>query len=500
MVAIRAGSDQARSPLRRAAVEIAEAGLASLDPGEAVNRLLALDGSQLHAGGVEINLDAFNRVLVLGAGKATLRIAEEVERLLGERVAGGLVVVRRGSGRPLRRVEVLEADHPVPSASSAEAARRLLKLADEAGERDLIVALVTGGSSALVCAPPPGVSFHEKVELHRLLLSSGAAIGAINTVRKHVSDVKGGRLAERAQPATILNLTVSDVVGDVLDLLADLTVQDTSAVEQAVEVLNRFELTERVAPSILRHLSTAAASSPDLSRCAIETVMLATGDQACAAMAKRSRELGFEPLILGSALQGESRDAGTIVAGLARECARSGVPAEPPCALVACGGETTVSLGGHPGLAGLGGPNQELALAAAAILRPEDCVALIALDTDGSDGGTDAAGALVDGTSYIRAGELGVDLDNALRDHRAHGALAAIGDLVHTGSTLTNANDLVVAVVGRAQRRASAAPSPIAEVLLRRRSSPQIATRRRVRTSTSSRLRRRIFEIRSRRW
>jgi glycerate-2-kinase len=434
--------------VREVALSVVEAGLAAIDPAAAVARHASLEGDDLVVDGRRYDLRRVRRLLVLGAGKASLAVAGALVGLLGDRISDGCVVVPAGQARALRRIRVLEGSHPIPDPRSLKAARALVELADAARPDDLVLTCVTGGSSALVSLPPEGVDLEEKRALHRLLLESGATIGEINAVRKHVSDVKGGRLAARMARAPIVNLTVSDVAGDPPDLITDLTVQDTSTTEDAVQVLHAYRLWDAVAGSIRRHLSDeGAARSPDLSGRDIHTVMMATGDTACRAMADRARALGYAPVPLTSFLEGESREVGRVLAAVTAECARKRRPFAPPCVLLGCGGETTVTL--TRGELGLGGPNQEVALGFALGLQPADRVAGVFVDTDGIDGGTAAAGAIADGSTRSRARELGLNLGQELRLHRSGSVLNRLEDLVMTGPTGTNLNDMfAIAVAG----------------------------------------------------
>ena len=416
--------------LRTVALDVIESGLEAIDPLSAVARTVKLDGTTLKVAGRRYELDAVRHVIVLGAGKASLRVAEGVEAVLGDRISKGVVVVRRGQERPLQRIKVLASDHPLPSEASVEAARQLLTLADEAGADDLIISAVTGGSSALACYPPEGVTLVEVRDLHRRLLGCGATIEEINTVRKHVSQIKGGRLARRAAPARIINLTVSDVAGDSPEYITDLTVQNSTSVEDARDVLNRHRLWDEIAPSIREHLRhPERAQLPDVSDVDIHTVMMVTGETACVAMSQRARKAGYEPVVLSTTLEGESREVGRLLAGLARECMRKARPFRPPCVLIGCGGETTVTLRLESDVFGTGGPNQEAALASAIRFERDDLVAAVYIDTDGSDGGTAFAGALVDGLSSSRAKKSRIDLRDALLAHRSSTVLKQLDDL-----------------------------------------------------------------------
>jgi len=431
---------------RGIALELVQVGLAVLDPFSAVKGEVHLSRDQLHVGRRVYDLSEIEHIYVVGAGKASLRIAEALEELLGDRITDGVVVVRRGQRGCLSRIRTWEADHPIPSERSQRGAQLLFEVANRAGAGDLVFVCVTGGSSALACYPPAGVSLTEKQEVHRLLLQSGANILEINAVRKHVSEIKGGRLARRIAPAKIVNLTISDVAGDPLDYITDLTVPDTSTVADAIQVLHRYHLWDRMPESVRQHLLQGEkAESPDLSEVDIYTLMLATGDTACEAMARRAAELGLRSLVLSTFLEGESREAGIVLATIAKEVVRKGRPITPPCVLLGCGGETTVTLEGN---FGTGGPNQELVLGAALKLEPDEPVAIAAVDTDGADGGTEFAGGLVDGLTRRRLEEKGIDLRTVLTDHLASYALRELGDLIITGQTHTNVNDMfVVAVV-----------------------------------------------------
>jgi glycerate 2-kinase len=453
--AIRNGSALAShgiAPLRAAVIRIAAAGLAACDVARATEQTVSATDRGIAIGEREYPVSPEARVVVLGSGKATLSIAAALERTLGDRLDGGVVVVRAGEEAPeLRRIEVLVADHPLPSERSVAAARRLLGAADAVGGDDLVLAAFTGGSSALASLPPDGVTHADKRRLHELLLSSGAPIMHVNAVRKHVSAVKGGRLAARIAPAQIVNLTASDVAGDVLDAITDPTVVDTSTVDDAIAVLRDRDIWDETPESVRRHLKTPAAESPRLDGVRIDTKLLANGARACDAMALEAKAAGLHAHIISTTLEGEARELGRVIANLAKESWTRGAPFAPPCLLVGCGGEATVSLG-EDGSFGSGGPNQEIALAGALELGDGAAVAAVFIDTDGSDGGTDAAGGIVDGASIARAADAGVDLRAGLAAHRSRDALERLEDLVFTGPTGTNVNDMFVLAIGSGEQ------------------------------------------------
>jgi glycerate 2-kinase len=444
--------DHGLTELRRAALDVAATGLRVADPGLAVDRAVSLDGALLRAGGRTFNLDEARSVVLLGAGKASLGIAAALERLLGDRIDGGLIVSRRPARHRLGRVDVAEADHPVPSAASLDAARRLSALAESLGPGDLLITAFTGGSSALACLPPGGVAFEAKQRLHALLLQSGASITEINTVRKHVSAIKGGRLAERAAGATVLNLTVSDVVGDPVDLLCDPSVQDTSSTSAAIAVLRRHGLWSELPAEIRDHLRGERSQSPSLAGRDITTVVLITGAEVVGQMADRARALGWRPAVLGSEIEGEAASLGGFLGSLAAGSSARGQPFPAGTMLLAAGGEATVTVR-RPATApvGHGGPNQEMALAfARAAARAPAEVAGVFLDSDGSDGGTDAAGGCVDSTTAASAERALLSLDDAIAGHDATSSLSRLGDLIRTGPTGTNVSDLWVIAIGAA--------------------------------------------------
>jgi glycerate 2-kinase len=451
-------ADHGQRELRRRALDVAQAGLTACDAGAATLAAVELTDGGIAIGGEEFALGERSRVVVVGAGKATFAVAAALEAKLGARIDAGLIAVRHDQQTTPVAIEVAVTDHPLPTERSAAVAARLLAMVEPLGAEDLVLACFTGGSSALASLPPVGVSVADKRALHELLLASGMPIAAINTVRKHVSGFKGGRLAAAAAPARVVNLTVSDVAGDVLDLLTDPSVQDTSTAADALAVLTDYGLWDRVPASVRAHLETPAAESPRLDPTLIHTELLVTGRGACEAMMLEAAAAGSAAVTLSTSLEGEARELGRLIANLARGSALEGAPFTAPVVLVGCGGEAGVTLA--PGASfGTGGPNQDAAIAAALELEGVP-VAAVMIDTDGSDGGTAVAGAVADGTTVARARELGLDLRQALLSHRSSEPLAALGDLVETGATGTNVNDLFVVAVGRGPIGRQAIPIP----------------------------------------
>ncbi|HEX5795523.1 MAG TPA: glycerate kinase [Geminicoccaceae bacterium] len=377
------------------------------------------------------------RTIVLGAGKAAAAMAQVVERHMPGALEG-LVVTRYGHAVPCARVEVVEAAHPVPDAAGERAARRILELAAGAGPDDLVLCLISGGASALLALPAPGLSLDDKQAVNRALLASGADIGQMNAVRKHLSAIKGGRLAAAAHPARVVSLLISDVPGDEPAVIGSgPTVPDPSTFEDALAILERY----RIEPpaNVLAHLRAAADETPKpgdprLARAA--TVVVARPQASLEAAARLARARGLNPLILSDAIEGEAREVAKVMAGIALQARRHGQPAAPPCVLLS-GGETTVTVRGR----GRGGRNAEFLLALAVQLRGAPGISALAADTDGIDGSEDNAGALLAPDTLARAEAKGLDARAMLADNDGYGFFSALGDLVVTGPTLTNVND-----------------------------------------------------------
>lgn len=374
------------------------------------------------------------RLVVLGAGKASARMAEAVEARYGP--CEGLVITRYGHARPCEGVEIVEAAHPVPDAAGEDATRRMLDLAAGLGRDDLVIALISGGGSALLCAPAAGVTLDDKIALNRALLASGAPIGEMNVVRKHLSRVKGGQLAGACHPARLLGLLISDVPGDAPDQIASgPTVGETSTPEDALAILERRDIA--VAPHLQRALrgsSVVAPGDPRLSRA--ETRIIAAPSRSLDAAAAMARAAGVEVRLLGDALEGEARDLGADHARramrLAGEVAGSGRPV-----LLLSGGECTVTRRGD----GIGGPNAEFVLAATIELGGYAGIHVLSCDTDGVDGAAEVAGAYAGPDTLARAPGGREAAGQALHDNDAHTFFGALRDQVVTGPTLTNVND-----------------------------------------------------------
>ncbi|GAB0113428.1 glycerate kinase type-2 family protein [Acidisoma sp. C75] len=408
--------------------------------------LRAMFAAALEAADPEVALPRFlpapprGRTLVLGAGKAAAAMARAVERAWpAEAPLSGLVITRYGHGvGPLPRIAVVEASHPVPDAAGEAAAARILNLAGGLGPDDLALFLISGGGSALLSLPAPGLTLADKQAVNRALLRSGAAIDEMNCVRKHLSAIKGGRLAAAAAPARLVTLAISDVPGDDLAVIASgPTVPDPSTLAQARGVVTRYRLD--LPPAVAAHLADPSAETPkpgDAAFARAEAHLIASPRASLEAAAAVARAAGVTPLILGDAIEGEAAEVARVMAAIAKHCAGHGEPAPPPCALIS-GGETTVTVRGQ----GRGGRNAEFLLALAVALGGHPAIHAIACDTDGIDGTEENAGALLGPESLARATALGLDPRAMLADNDGYSVFAALGDLVVTGPTLTNVND-----------------------------------------------------------
>jgi glycerate 2-kinase len=434
--------------LRAMLLDIAEQCLDVADPGAATRRLVRLEGDTLWIGERRYALQG-RRVFVIGAGKASYPIAKALDSIIGRRIHAGDVTCKYGQEGEIKSFGLHLARHPIPDWKSIEAATRTLSLIDQVRADDIVIACFTGGSSALFALPVPGVTLEDKATATSILLTCGANIVEINAVRKHLSLVKGGRLAARLPAgATLINLTVSDVIGDALDYITDPTVPDTSSFADARATLDKYALWGRLPDSICRHIR---AAHPDgetiredgLAKLRRQDVLLASGDDVCARAIEAARERGVAPLLLSTSFEGESRELGRNLAAVVTQILKDGNPSRVPCLLIG-GGETTVTF---DDARGLGGPNQELASSMAIALAGREGVAGLALDTDGTDGPTDIAGALVDGSTFGRAASLGIDLRKCLVEHNVSPALVDLGDAVVTGATGTNVNDLLLVLV-----------------------------------------------------
>jgi len=438
---------------------IFQAGLTRVDPYRMMVDHIRLEGDRLVVAfdgeRHEAPLADVRRILVLGAGKASARMAKALEDILGDRIDQGLVSTKYGHGEPLARIEVVESGHPTPDANGQGAARRIVELARAADERTLILNLVSGGGSALLPLPLEGrLTLEDKQATTRVLLASGADIREINCIRKHISGVKGGQLLRLMAPARSLNFILSDVVGDRLDSIASgLTSPDSTTFSDALAIVDKYQLDGKAPAAVVEVLRDGAAGRlPETLKAGDPVVGLATniliGTNQAAVLAARAQAnaLGYATVALTASLTGEAREVAKALFGIARDIKASGMLLRPPACVIA-GGETTVTLKGS----GKGGRNQELALAFLAELAREDDhgagIHLLSASTDGSDGPTDAAGAFASATVLAEAEAAGLSLAAHLGDNNSYAYFDAIGRLLKTGPTMTNVCDLQIAII-----------------------------------------------------
>lgn len=426
--------------LRRHALRIFRAAVDAADPREAILRSMR-----------RCNLRQFENVYVIGAGKAGATMAAALERVPGLRITEGLVNVKYGHTARLRRVEFCECGHPVPDKNGMRGATCIAEIARGAGSNDLVICLISGGASALLPLPAEGISLTDKQATTKALLACGADIHELNTVRKHLSAIKGGQLARLASPATVITLVLSDVVGDDLDVIGSgPTVPDRSTFAEAHGILRRYRLMRRVPKTVRERLERGTADGiqetpkpgdPIFARA--RNIIVGNNRVAIDAAARMARTLGYRTMVLSTLIEGEAREVARVHAAIAREIRSSGQPVKPPACIIS-GGETTVTLRGR----GLGGRNQEFVLAAASDIAGVRNVVLLSAGTDGTDGPTDAAGAIADAQTIARATEKGLSAADSLARNDSNRFFEPLGDLIRTGPTGTNVMDVQVVLVG----------------------------------------------------
>ena len=441
--------------IKKDALAIFKAGLEAVDPTAAVNKAVVrskdtvkiMDGKKVIK---TLNLKNIKDIYVVGAGKATAPMAKAVEKILGAKISGGIISVKKGHGLKLKKVKVLEAAHPVPDQAGENAAKAITKLLEDADKNDLVFSLISGGGSALLPLPAKGIKLSEKQTVTKMLLNSGATIHEINAVRKHLSQVKGGQLVRFAAPATVINLMLSDVVGDDMDTIASGPfVPDSSTFEEVTVILAKYKLMKKVPPAVRSLLKkgligqipeTPKSGEPEFEN--VTNLIVASNFISLEAAEAKAKSLGYKTLILSSCIEGETRDAAKVHAAVAKETLATGNPVKPPACIIS-GGETTVTIRGK----GRGGRNQEFALAAAIEIDRLPGVVIFSAGTDGTDGPTDAAGAVADGTTCQRAFDLNLSAQKHLQTNDAYPFFKELGDLIMTGPTRTNVMDLRLVLV-----------------------------------------------------
>jgi hydroxypyruvate reductase len=438
------------NPQRQAYLPILEAALTAVEPRTCTGQALHRDGHWLQIGDQKYDLSQVQNLYVVGCGKASAPMAQAVEDVLGDHIADGVVVVKYGHTTSTRTARLVEAGHPVPDGQSVAGAQAVVDLVDQAGEEDLVLVLISGGGSALLTLPASGLTLEDLQGLTNLLLRCGATINEINTLRRHCSAVKGGQLARRIAPARTVGLILSDVVGNPLDTIASgPLVPDPSTFADAWAVVEKYSLTGDLPTGVRAHLQAglhgALPDTPKPGDPIFDQVqVIIVGDNVLAAErgALAAAEAGYHTQVLSTFVEGEAREVARVVAALGKEVVHHDRPQPPPTCLI-LGGETTVTLRGD----GTGGRNQELALAAALALEGWPQITVVALGTDGNDGPTDAAGGIVDGGTVARARSAGLNPLAHLQNNDAYPLLRATNDLLVTGPTNTNVNDLIFVFV-----------------------------------------------------
>ena len=441
--------------LKKIATGIFLRAVSTVDPSKRLREIITVEQDTLRVRTDErsedlFHLRAFKNVFLIGTGKASASMAQTMEDLLADRISSGLITTKRGHRLPLKKTQLIEAGHPIPDRNGLEGAHRIQSLLKDSGPEDLVLVVLSGGGSALLPLPVEGITLEEKQEVTQLLLDCGADIKEMNTVRKHISQIKGGWLARWAYPSTVLTFILSDVVGDLLDVIGSgPTVPDSSTFEDAWEILRKYNLLREVAPSIQKHLQLGregrAPETPKPGESAFERVhniLMGSNLLALRAAQQEASSYGFHTLILSSSIVGETREVARFHAAIAKEVVTSGNPIRKPACIIS-GGETTVTIRGR----GRGGRNQEFALAGALEIQGLETVVLLSGGTDGTDGPTDAAGAVADHTTVKRALAMGLHPKAHLEGNDAYPFFEKLGDLLITGPTQTNVMDVRILLI-----------------------------------------------------
>ncbi len=447
--------------LRRDARRIFERAIGAVNPCNILSKSISLQRNLLKVGKRSYALCRFDRIFVAGAGKASAAMAANLEKILGSRIDGGIVNVKYGHGRKLRYIRVQEAGHPLPDEKGLCGTREILLLLSNLTERDLVIFLISGGGSALLPSPLPGMTLEEKQRVTDLLLKCGAKIQEINTIRKHLSSIKGGGLARAVYPATLISLILSDVIGDPLETIASgPTVADETTFGDCGGIFDRYGLWERVPLSVAQQIregmegrreETLKAGDPVFER--VYNLVVANNRLAMKAGKKEAENLGYHALMISSMIEGETREVAKVHAAIAKEVVLSGNPLKPPACILS-GGETTLRVQGS----GKGGRNQEFALAAALEIDGWQEILVFSAGTDGTDGPTDAAGAFADGETVRRGKLLGLDPWTFLGDNNSYAFFKKLGDLLFSGPTGTNVMDMRIMLIGERRRLNSGRP------------------------------------------
>ena len=429
---------------------IFDAGLKAVDPIKAVKNHINRDGNTLRVQGIGYDVAAYENIYVIGMGKAAASMAKAVEDILGDKLTSGIVNVKYGHTVPLNKIKINEAAHPVPDDAGLKGSQEIIELLKKTGEKDLVICLISGGGSALLPLPAGNLTLEDKQAVTKSLLECGADIHEINSIRKQISAVKGGRLAAFVYPSTLISLILSDVIGDDLDVIASgPTVPDTHTFHDCRNIIQKYKLDQRVPKSVIEYIEkgcsgeiedTPKSDSPVFER--TQNAIVGSNILAVSAAKEKAEELGYNSLVLSTFIHGETKEVAKVHTAIAKEIRSSGNPLKKPACIIS-GGETTVTIEGK----GLGGRNQEFVLAAALDIDGLNDVVILSGGTDGNDGPTDAAGAFADGTTISRAGKLGLNAYEYLCDNNSYNFFKPLGDLLITGPTNTNVMDLRVLLI-----------------------------------------------------
>jgi glycerate-2-kinase len=425
------------------------AGIESVLPDKLIKRVISIKGEMLLISDFSISLNSINRIFVIGAGKASGGMAKELERILGNRITGGHIIVKYGHGNKLKHINISEAGHPVPDSNGLEGTQKILNILNEIKNNDLVICLLSGGGSALLTDLPEGATIEDLKMINSLLVNSGAYIKEINTVRKHLSRVKGGQLAKAASPAILVNLVLSDVVGDPIDVIASgPTVPDKTTFDDAIRILKKYNLFKKMPISLANYLQKGAEGNyPETPKPGdaifrnTHNFIIGSNIMALNAALTKAMQFGINPVIINNTMEGDTKRTAEDIVATAIRFQKEATMKKPCCLLF--GGETTLKVKGN----GTGGRNQYLALYTAYLLRDEDKISLLSAGTDGSDGPTDAAGAVVDTDTFKTAYRKGLDIKKYLENFDSFHFFETAGGLIITGPTLTNVMDLIIVIV-----------------------------------------------------
>jgi glycerate 2-kinase len=434
---------------REIAEKIFLEGVARVIPDRLISEVMHLDRNSLVIEKLHYHLDSFENIYVVGAGKASALMGEEVEKILGDRITEGHIVVKYGFSRQLRHIKITEAGHPVPDSNGFKAAREIVRICEKASANDLVICLFSGGGSSLLPDIPVGCTAYDMIQLTDLLVNCGADINEINAVRKHLSVIKGGQLARLAFPASLVNLIISDVPGDRLDVIASgPTVVDPTTFNQALAVLESYGLKSRLSPAIINYLNEGSSGKRpetpkenDMVFTRTHNILAGRNRMALEAAKKKALEYNFNALIIDDQLQGDIPAVAEYLVDTALKFRNDKDEVKPVCLFL--GGETTVKMSGN----GLGGRNQHLALASAMLLKNHPGITILCAGSDGNDGPTDATGAVVDSDTFISARQHGIEPEKYLTAFDSYHFFKKAGGHIITGPTLTNVMDIIVVLI-----------------------------------------------------